>query len=91
MKRNDSSTGAQSAKRPVLIIVPHWPDGTMAFKFGGAMKSALGIARLDGKLLQFAPERIFRIETDVREDQFRNRLASYEVSCHESVHFVDLS
>lgn len=90
MKRHDRSAGAQPAKRPVLIIVPHWPDGTMAFKFGGAMKSALGIERLDGKLLQFAPERIFRIETDVSEDQFRKRLASYEVSCHGSVHFVDM-
>jgi hypothetical protein len=52
----------KSEKRPraVLLIVTQWPSGTMAMKFGSAMKSALRVAGEEMILVQMEPERIFR-------------------------------
>ena len=76
-------------KRPVLIIVPEWPGGTMAMKFGYAIMSALRAKKEDRTLVQFAPERIFRAETDVSETEFREKLASYDLG-RIPIHFVVL-
>lgn len=77
-------------KRPVLIVVEEWPDGTMAFKFGSAMMSALGQRRDRATLVQFSPERIFRVETDVSEAEFRLALKATNVSYHGRIHFSEL-
>ncbi|WP_397589729.1 hypothetical protein [Sphingorhabdus sp.] len=77
-------------KRPVLIVVEEWPDGTMAFKLGSAMTSALGQRREEATLVQFSPERIFRVETDVSEAEFRLALNTKEVSHHGDIHFSEL-
>ena len=77
-------------KRPVLIVVEKWPDGTMAFKFGGAMMSALNVRRDQRTLMQFGPERIFRVKTDVSEARFRLALNAKDVSYHGRIHFSEL-
>lgn len=82
--------GQRRKKRPVLIVVEKWPDGTMAFKFGGAMMSALGQRRDEATLVQFGPERIFRVESDVSEAEFRLVLQNSDVSCQGRVHFSEL-
>ena len=63
-------------RRPVLIIVPEWPGGTMAMKFGSALKVALQLEGEDWSLVQMAPERIFRAVTRVTEAELRSKLAS---------------
>ena len=77
-------------KRPVRIVVEKWPDGTMAFKFGSALMSALGKRRDEATLVQLGPERIFRVETDVSEAEFRLALNKKDVSYHERIHFSEL-
>jgi hypothetical protein len=77
-------------KRPVRIVVEKWPDGTMAFKFGSAMMSALGKRRYEATLVQFSPERIFRVETDVSEAEFRSVLKTKDISYHGRIHFSEL-
>ena len=62
-------------RRPVLIIVPEWPGGTMAMKFGSALKVALQLEGEDWSLVQMAPERIFRAVTRVTEEELRSKLA----------------
>ena len=68
-------------KRPILIVIPKWPDGTMAFKFGSVMRSVLKVSKDELKLIQFEPERIFRTTTDVSEAEFnhetRTKLGTY--------------
>lgn len=59
-------------KRPVLVVVPQWPDGTMAIKFGSLMGSILKVPKDELKLIQFEPERIFRVITDVSESEFNH-------------------
>lgn len=76
-------------KRPVLIVVEKWPDGTMALKFGSAMMSALGQRRDEATLVQLGPERIFRVETDVSEAEFRLALNQKDVSHHGRIHFSE--
>ena len=76
-------------KRPVLIVVEKWPDGTMAFKFGSALMSALGRHRDQATLVQLGPERIFRVETDVSEPEFRSALKTKDVPYHGYVHFSE--
>ena len=76
-------------KRPVLIVVEKWPDGTMAFKFGSALMSALGQHRDQTTLVQLGPERIFRVETDVSEPEFRSALKTKDVSYHGYIHFSE--
>lgn len=77
-------------KRPVLIVVKKWPHGTMALKFGSAMMSALGQRRDEATLVQFSPHRIFRVETNVSEAEFRSALKTKDVSYHGRIHFSEL-
>ncbi len=37
-----TSQGKEKPRRAVLVIVTEWPSGTMAIKFGSAMKRARG-------------------------------------------------
>ena len=76
-------------KRPVRIVVEKWPDGTMAFKFGSALMSALGKRRDEATLVQLGPERIFRVETDVSEAEFRLALKTKDLSYHGYIHFTE--
>jgi hypothetical protein len=76
-------------KRPVLIVVEKWPDGTMAFKFGSALMSALGQRHDEATFVQLGPERIFKVETDVSEAEFRLALNQKDVSYHGRIHFSE--
>lgn len=74
--------------RPVLIVVPEWPSGTMAIKFGAMLQEALSV-RKDGLiLLQMSPERIFRANTHVSEGEFREALVGTGVP--EMILFIEL-
>ena len=64
-------------KKVVLIVVPNWPDGTMSHTLGQVIKKSLDYDTDTIRLLQFAPERIFRIETEVTEEEFRLNLSKY--------------
>jgi hypothetical protein len=77
-------------KRPVLVIVEKWPNGTMAFKFGSALMSALGQRGHEATFVQLGPERIFKVETDVSEADFRSALKTQNVSYHGRIHFSEL-
>jgi hypothetical protein len=68
-------TNQRDGRRPVLIIVPEWPGGTMAIKFGSALKVALQVEADGWSLLQMEPERIFRAVTAVSESELRQALA----------------
>jgi hypothetical protein len=76
--------------RPVLIVVTDWPGGTMAFKFGGAMQAALDATQEEMTLVQMAPERIFRVETKVSEADFREAMASRDVTSGGSILFIEI-
>jgi hypothetical protein len=89
-EERDPKLGKNRKKRPVLVVVEKWPDGTMAFKFGSALMSALGQLRDEATLVQFDPERIFRVETDVSEVEFRLALKTKDVSYHGRIHFSEL-
>ncbi len=86
----DPKLAEAQKKRPVLIVVEKWPDGTMAFKFGGALMSALGQRRDESTFVQLGPERIFKVETDVSEAEFRSALETKDVSYHGRIHFSEL-
>ena len=86
----DPKLEKRGKKRPVLIVVDEWPDGTMAFKFGSAMMSALNARQDERTLMQLSPERIFRVESDVSEAEFRLALRKRDVSYHGRIHFLDL-
>mgnify|MGYP000633592442 FL=1 len=86
----DPKLGEVRKKRPVLIVVEEWPDGTMAFKFGSAMMSALGQRCYEATFMQLGPERIFKVETDVSEAEFRLALNQKDVSHHGRIHFSEL-
>lgn len=62
----------------------------MAFKFGSALMTALGVKRGEATLVQFAPERIFRAETDITPAEFREALSRPDVSCPGPVYFMDI-
>ncbi len=81
---------ASSGRRPVLIIVTDWPGGTMAFKFGSALQAALRATREDMNLIQMSPERIFRVETQVSEREFRKAMRLRDVTTGVTVLFIDL-
>lgn len=68
-------TNQREGRRPVLIIVPQWPGGTMAIKFGSALKVALQVEADGWSLLQMEPERIFRAVTAVSEADLGQALA----------------
>ncbi len=77
-------------KRAVLIVVTEWPSGTMAIKFGSAMRHALHVSSNDWKLIQMEPERIFRAETNVTEKKFRAAIKRSGVNCPGRVIFVEM-
>lgn len=77
-------------RRAVLIVVTDWPGGTMAFKFGDAMRAALGVTREGMNLVQMSPERIFRVETMVTEAEFREAMRLRQVASGGCVLFVDI-
>lgn len=82
---------ASSVKlRPVLIVVPKWPDGTMAMKFGSVLFAALGVERDKFHLIQMGPERIFRTETSVSELEFREALSSRDVTAGIKTYFIEI-
>jgi hypothetical protein len=81
---------SKDSRRPVLIVVTKWPSGTMAFKFGGAMKASLGATEEELTLVQMGPERIFRVETKVREADFRKAMASYNVASGGTILFIEI-
>ena len=54
-----------------------------------ALMSALGQRRDEATLVQFSPERILRIETDVSEAEFRSALKTMDVSYHGRIHFSE--
>ncbi|WP_397589344.1 hypothetical protein [Sphingorhabdus sp.] len=89
-EKPDPKLGQRRKKRPVLIVVEKWPDGTMGMKFGSALMSALGQHRDEATLLQLGPQRILRIETDVSEAEFRLALKPRDVSYHGRIHFSEL-
>lgn len=76
--------------RPVLIVVTDWPGGTMAFKFGGAIRAALNLKDEKMTIVQKAPERIFRVETDVTEADFRKAMATTDVASGGSILFIEI-
>jgi len=77
-------------ERAVLIIVKNWPDGTMAFKFGSAIQSALGISKDQMSLVQLSPERIFRASTCVNEIDFRSALKERVGKIADLVLFIEV-
>jgi hypothetical protein len=62
----------------------------MAFKFGSVMMSALGQRCYEATFMQLGPERIFKVETDVSEAEFRLALNQKDVSHHGRIHFSEL-
>jgi hypothetical protein len=66
----------KGTRRTVLIVAIDWPSGTDAMKFGGSLQSALKVSKDQITLLQKNPERIFRVETDVNESEFREGMKS---------------
>ena len=90
-KTDPPQTDEQRARRrAVLVIVTDWPYGTMAFKFGTAMRGALHVQSDDIKLVQMGPERIFRAETETDENSFFEALSASGVSYSGRVLFVEL-
>jgi hypothetical protein len=77
-------------RRTVLIVVTDWPGGTMAFKFGSALQTALRVSKDKITLVQMAPERIFRVETDVSEAEFRERMKELGVSSVGTTLFIEI-
>lgn len=76
--------------RSVLIVVPDWPSGTMAFKLGYALQSALEVTRDEMTLIQMSPERIFRVVTSVHEADFRTSMQSKDVASRKIL-FIELT
>jgi len=94
LERYKSAVSRVVKRRPTRIIhvlVPEWPDGTMAFQFGSALYSSLYTEKENVRMVQFEPERIFRVETAVTESEFRETLSKYQrlgVSGAEPILFV---
>jgi hypothetical protein len=81
---------ARVKRRAVLVVVTDWPDGTMAMKFGGALRAALDVSKDDMNLVQMAPERIFRVETTVSEVEFREAMKSRDVASGGNLLFMEI-
>lgn len=90
MEKKASTNHPRSGSRPVVVIVTDWPSGSMAFKFGDALRSSLRVEKEDMVLLQMSPERIFRVETHVSESEFREDLRSRDVASGGAVLFIDI-
>ncbi len=87
---SSSPKKAKRNRKVVLIVVTKWPDGTMAIKFGYALRNALNVEKDKMTLLQMAPERIFRVETDVSETKFRATMKSKNVSSGGTILFIEI-
>lgn len=86
--KQDNQVGNE--RRTVLIVATDWPDGTMAFKFGYAMQASLNVTKEHMNLVQMSPERIFRVETDVSEADFRKSLSLRDVDSGGTVLFIEI-
>ncbi len=73
------------------IIVTEWPGGTMAMKFGSALRDSLYVSKEEMQLVKFAPERIFKTTSQVTEQEFRETLSKHNVSCPGRIIFVDVT
>jgi hypothetical protein len=62
----------------------------MAFKFGSAIQSSLGISKDQISLIQLSPERIFRALTCVNEADFRSALKERVGNISDSVLFIEI-
>lgn len=62
----------------------------MAIKFGYALRNALNVEKDKMTLLQMAPERIFRVETDVSETKFRATMKSKNVSSGGTILYIEI-
>lgn len=87
---NERAAASNRRPRSVLVIITEWPSGTMAFKLGSAMKSALRVADEEMKVVQMKPERIFRAVTNVSEAEFRAVVAERDISCPGRLVFIEL-
>lgn len=90
LKKPPVTKKAKIKHRAVLIVVTNWPSGTMAFKFGSAIQTALKVSKDKMNLLQMAPERIFRVEAEVNEAEFRNAMKSRDVASGGNVLFIEI-
>jgi len=94
IKRYKAAVSRAVKRRPTRIIhvvIPEWPGGTMAIKFGSVLFSSLYTKREKITLVQFEPERIFRVESAVTETEFRETLSKYRglgVSCSGEIRFI---
>ena len=80
LERYQNAVSQAVKRRPTRIIhvlIPEWPGGTMAFKFGSALYASLYTEKANVRVIQFEPERIFRVETAVTEAEFRETLSKY--------------
>jgi hypothetical protein len=77
-------------ERAVLIVIKNWPDGTMAFKLGSTIQSALDISKDQMSVVQISPERIFRVLTCVDERDFRGALKDRVGSISDGVLFIEI-
>lgn len=73
------------------IIVTEWPGGTMAMKFGSALRDSLYVSKEEMQLVQLAPERIFRTVSSVSEQEFCETLSKHDVSCPGKIFFIDVA
>ena len=73
------------------IIVTEWPNGTMAMKFGSALRGSLYVSKEEMQLVQLAPERIFRTVSSVSEQEFFETLSKHDVSCPGKIFFIDVA
>ena len=87
---SSSPKKAKRNRRAVLIVIPSWPSGTIAMKFGSALRNALNVEKDEMTLLQMAPERIFRVETDVSEAEFRESMKSRGFNSNRNVLFIEM-
>jgi len=87
---SSSPKKAKRNRRAILIVTTDWPGGTMAFKFGSALQTALRVSKDKMTLVQMAPERIFRVETDVSEAEFRGRMKELGVSSVGTILFIEI-
>lgn len=87
----DKMQGSDVTTRWILIVVPNWPSGTMAFKFGSAVMSALNVDPDSATLVQFAPERIFRVQTNISNEEFKAKLKSSGIPDAHHVEYCELT
>jgi hypothetical protein len=89
-KKREKLSEKPTTKKTFLIVVPHWPGGTMAMKFGSALKTALEVqAENEFSLIQSAPERIFRVTSGVGERKLRSRLRRADMAGIE-LHYFEI-